>query len=120
MEVKNLSNEKLAAEIVRCREVQFEEDVKGVYPKRGNYFAKRYMAAWDLLRARGDVGRDALIPYLGDERRYIRGLVAALLSSYRKSQCVDVLQELVRGGGMPGFFAEESLKRINEGVTWDA
>jgi hypothetical protein len=117
--LKNFSNQKLADEIARCAQIQQEEDVKGGYPKRGNYYAKRYEQAWDLLRARGNEGREALVPYLKDERRYIRGLAAAFLSTYKRPECMAILQELVSGGGMQGFFAEETLKRIEEGVTWD-
>jgi len=85
--------------------------------KTGNKHAKRYIKAFQELRALGDEGRDGLIPLLFESRDDVRAMAAASLLRHRHAEARRVLQELASGQGLVAFSAAETLKGWNEG-TW--
>jgi predicted ArsR family transcriptional regulator len=87
-------------------------------PRTGNKYAKRYIRAFQALRALGDQGRDALVPLMLEGRDDVRGMAAAFLLRHRLSEAHRVLQDLARGEGFVAFSAAETLKRWNEGA-WE-
>jgi hypothetical protein len=87
-------------------------------PKTGNKHAKRYIRAFDALRALGDDGRDALVPLLSHARDDVRGMTAAFLLRHRHKEARRVLEELSRGEGFVAFSAGETLKRWEE-KAWE-
>ncbi len=86
-------------------------------PKTGNKHAKRYIRAFEELRALGDEGRDGLVPLMVTARDDVRGMAAAFLLRHRPDDARRVLQELARGEGLVAFSAGETLKRWEEG-SW--
>jgi predicted ArsR family transcriptional regulator len=85
-------------------------------PKTGNKHAKRYIRAFQALRALGDQGRDALVPLMFESRDDVRGMAAAFLLRHRPDEARRVLQDLARGEGFVAFSATETLKRWEEGA----
>lgn len=85
--------------------------------RTGNKFAKRYIAAFEKIREKGDEGRDALAALLTDERAEVRVVAAAYLLRYREAQATAVLAAEAQGSGTTAFRAEQALQRWNEG-TW--
>ena len=85
--------------------------------RTGNKHAKRYIRAFERLRAIGDEGREALVPLMSKEHRPdVRTTAAAFLLRYRHDEARKVLQEIARGTGLVPFEAGEILKRWDEGV----
>ncbi|MBK9034549.1 MAG: DUF2019 domain-containing protein [Myxococcales bacterium] len=85
--------------------------------RTGNKHAKRYIRAFERLRAIGDEGREALVPLMSKEHRPdVRATAAAFLLRYRHDEARKVLQEIARGAGLIPFEAQEALKRWDEGV----
>jgi hypothetical protein len=82
----------------------------------GNKHAKRYIAAFQALRAMGDEGRDALVPLMFEGPKDVRSMAAAFLLRHRHQDARRVLEEISRGEGMVSFGAGECLKRWEEGV----
>ena len=87
-------------------------------PKTGNKYAKRYIRAFQGLRALGNEGRDALVPLMLEGRPDVRGMAAAFLLRHRPSEARRILQDLARGEGLVAFSAAETLKRWDEGA-WE-
>jgi len=108
--------EKLVREFAVNVEAQTDAIRRGD-PKTGNKHAKRYIRAFEGLRALGDEGRDALVPLMFTGRSDVRGMAAACLLRHRTDEARRVLQELARGEGLDAFEAGETLKRWDEG-TW--
>ncbi len=93
------------------------EAMKEGNAKVGNRYAKRRNQAFNALRARGDVGRDALAPLMHHQRSDVRQMAAVYLLRYRHAEARKVLEELSRGESFTAFGAREALKRWDEG-TW--
>jgi len=85
--------------------------------RTGNKHAKKYMAAFDKLRAHGDAGRDALTVLLQHPRMDVRVAAAAYLLRYKTAKSMAVLKEAAKGQGLVPFEAGQALKRWEEG-TW--
>jgi hypothetical protein len=86
--------------------------------KAGNQYAREYIAAFEALRAAGDVGRDALVPLLTHRRADVRVAAAAFLLRHRTNEAQAVLKTAAaQEKGLPRFEAEQALKRWEEG-TW--
>lgn len=85
--------------------------------KTGNKHAKRYIAAFEKLRAMGDAGRDALCVLLAHERPDVRVAAAAYLLRHRTAEAFAVLHEAARGSGLVAFEASQAMKRWEDG-TW--
>ncbi|WP_257446294.1 DUF2019 domain-containing protein [Archangium lipolyticum] len=85
--------------------------------RTGNRHAKQRVAAFKMLRAHGDVGRDALVRLFTHSRMDVRGMAAVYLLRHRTSEARAVLQEIANGEGLAAFEASEALKRWEEG-TW--
>jgi len=86
-------------------------------PAAGNAFAKRYLRAFEMLRERGDGGRDALAALFADPRADVRVMAAAFLLRHCGQRARAVLEQEARGKGLAAFGAAESLRRWDEG-TW--
>lgn len=84
--------------------------------RTGNRHAKRYIRAFQALRALGDPGRDALVPLLADGRADVRGMAAAFLLRHRPDEARRVLQDLAHGKGLAALGAAETLERWEEGA----
>ena len=69
----------------------------------GNGFARRYIAAFQALRARGNVGRDALVGLLSHERADVRVMAAAYLLRYQHERARAVLVTEGKGMGLTAF-----------------
>lgn len=85
--------------------------------KSGDKHAKRYIKAFQRLRAYGDGGRNALIPLLGHSRSDVRVMAAAFLLRHRTLDARAILEQEAQGQGLSAFSAQETLKRWDEG-SW--
>jgi Domain of unknown function (DUF2019) len=85
-------------------------------PKTGNKHAKRYIQAFERLRALGDEGRNGLAALLTDSRDDVRAMAAAFLLRHQHALARRILEELASGNGFVAFSAGETLKRWDEGV----
>lgn len=85
--------------------------------KTGNKHAKRYIAAFEALRAQGDAGREALAVLLTHPRMDVRVSAAAYLLRYRTAEARAVLEEAAKGEGLVPFEASIVLKNWENG-TW--
>jgi len=85
--------------------------------RTGNRHAKRRVAAFERLRKEGDEGRDALAVLLEHERPDVRVKAAVYLLRHRTDEALAVLWSAAAGEGMISFFAQEAIKRWEEG-TW--
>ena len=83
----------------------------------GNKYARRYIRAFEKPRARGDEGREALVPLMAEGNSPdVRSIAAGFLLRYRHDEARRVLTEIARGKGLIPFEAGEALKRWDEGV----
>jgi len=85
--------------------------------KSGNQYARRYIDAWERLRAMGDVGRDALSVLFDHPRPDVRISAAACLLRHRTEEALAVLWKEAAGEGLVSFEAQQCIKRWEEG-TW--
>ncbi|MBN8469960.1 DUF2019 domain-containing protein [Corallococcus exiguus] len=85
--------------------------------KTGNRCAKKYISAFEQLRAHGDTGREALTELFSHPRMDVRVMAAAYLLRYRTHEAREVLMEAAKGEGFVPFKAGQTLKRWDEG-TW--
>jgi hypothetical protein len=85
--------------------------------KVGNKHAKRYIAAFEKLRAQGDAGREALTVLFTHPRLDVRVSAAAYLLRYRTAEAHAILQEAAKGTGLVPFEASLVLKNWESG-TW--
>jgi hypothetical protein len=106
----------LVDEFAHCVAAQGQAIAKGDAAS-GNTFAKRYVAAFQMLRLHGDCGRDALAVLLSDPRADVRVMAAAFLLRHCEAKARAVLETEVMGGGMAAFGAAQALRRWKEG-TW--
>ena len=83
----------------------------------GNRHARKYIAAWEALRAFGAQGRDALLPLLDDPRPSIAVMAAAFLLRHAPDRSLAVLRAWAGTPGFPGFEAQETLSRWEDG-SW--
>ncbi len=82
---------------------------------KGNKHAKRYLSAFQKLRAMGDQGREALSLLLNDDRPDVRAMAACFLLRYKNSESMEVLRQVSKMKNLVGFGARECIKRWNEG-----
>jgi hypothetical protein len=106
----------LTREFAECVVAQSEAIHRGD-PHAANRFAKRYVAAFQALRALGDQGREALAGLLADERPDVRVTAAGYLLRYKHDLARAVLEREARGRGAVAFGAAQALQRWREG-TW--
>jgi len=85
--------------------------------RTGNKHARRYLAAFEKLRARGSPGRDALAVLLTHPRMDVRVEAAAFLLRYRTAEARAVLEAAAAKEGMIPFIASQVLKNWEQG-TW--
>lgn len=108
--------EKLAREFAENVAAQTDAIRRGD-ARTGNKHAKRYIRAFEALRALGDEGRDALVPLMFEGRDDVRVMAAAFLLRHRHDEARCVLRDLARGEGLVALSATETLKRWDE-KTW--
>ncbi|RKH71467.1 DUF2019 domain-containing protein [Corallococcus interemptor] len=84
--------------------------------KAGNRRARKYISAFEQLRAHGDAGREALTVLFRHPRMDVRVMAAAYLLRYRTHEAREVLMEAARGEGLVPFKAGQTLKRWDEGA----
>jgi len=84
--------------------------------KTGNKHANRRIAAFKMLCAHGDAGRDALAVLFKHPRMDVRAMAAAYLLRHRTAEAKAVLTDISKGEGLAAFGASEALKRWEEGV----
>jgi hypothetical protein len=108
--------DELVNEFADCVAAQSDAIAKSD-PNAGNKFARRYIAAFERLRAHGDSGRDALAALLMDPRPDVRVMAAAYLLRHCEDRARTVLEAEAKGTGIVAFGAAQSLQRWNEG-TW--
>ena len=106
----------LVNEFAACVSAQSESIDKGD-PNAGNQFAKRYVAAFEQLRAQGNVGRDALAILLDDRRPDVRVMAATFLLRHCGDRAIHVLKNEAGSIGVVSFGASQALQRWHEG-TW--
>ena len=85
--------------------------------KNGNLYAKRYIQAFQSLRALGDEGRDGLVPLMFEGSAEVRAMAAAFLLRYQHDEARRVLQDLAGGTERVAAAAKETLMRWDEG-SW--
>ena len=107
--------EKLVEQFARNVAAQTEEIRHGSASK-GNRHAKRYISAFERLRAIGDAGRDALAALLLHPRMDVRVMAAAFLLRHRPVEARAVLEEAARKGGITALEAEQTLENWEAGV----
>ncbi|MCP3140061.1 DUF2019 domain-containing protein [Pyxidicoccus xibeiensis] len=101
-----------------ARNVAAQGDAIGRGDSRtGNKHARRYTAALEQLRLRGDEGREALTVLLEHPRADVRATAAGFLLRYRTAKAKAVLEGVIKEGGLAAIGATMTLKRWNEG-TW--
>ena len=83
----------------------------------GNEYARRYIAAFEQLRAHGDAGRVALARLLDDVRADVRVMAAAYLLRHCEGRARAVLEVESKGKGWAAIGAAQALKRWEDG-TW--
>ena len=106
----------LVKEFAECVVAQ-SEAIEQNDPKAGNEFAKRYIVAFDKLRAHGDQGRDALASLLDDYRPEVRVMAAAYLLRHSGDKARSVLEIEAKKEGLVAFGAAQALQRWEDG-TW--
>ncbi len=106
----------LVKEFADCVAAQSDAIAKSD-PNAGNRFARRYIAAFEKLRAHGDLGRDALAGLLDDTRPEVRVMAAAYLLRHSGDRARAVLESEAKGKGAVAFGAAQALQRWKEG-TW--
>ena len=85
--------------------------------KTGNKHAKRYIAAFERLRAHGNAGREALAVLFTHSRMDVRVSAAAYLLRYRTEEAKAILEAAAQGKGLVPFEASMVLKHWADG-TW--
>lgn len=108
--------DELVKEFADCVAAQSEAIAKRD-PNTGNKFAKRFIVAFEQLRAHGDSGRDALATLFADNRPDIRVMAAAYLLRHSGNRARAVLEAEAKGTDIVAFGAAQALQRWNEG-TW--
>lgn len=86
--------------------------------KKANKHAKRYMDAFDELRARGNAGRDALTVLLSHPRMDVKVAAAGCLLKHRTTEARAILERAAAGQGLTAMEAQMTLKHWDEG-TWN-
>jgi hypothetical protein len=83
--------------------------------RTGNANAKRYIAAFNELRAIGDAGRDALSSLFEHERSDVRVMAAAFLLRHKTPESLAILRAEAESTGISAFGASQAIDRWNEG-----
>jgi hypothetical protein len=84
--------------------------------KAGNKHAEKALAAFMALRAKGDVGRDALTTLFAHARMDVRVTAAAFLLRYRTAEATAVLEEAAQGQGLAALGAQQTLRNWQDGL----
>ena len=106
--------ERMARAFRECIIEQNESLKRG---EHGNKYArKRGKIFKQLIEKYGDAGREALVPFLEDERSDVKVGVAVWLLRYKHKKAMQVLKDVSKTSGMSGFEAGEAIKRWNEGA----
>lgn len=85
--------------------------------RKGNKYAKRYVAAFEKLRSFGDAGRDALADLMDDERADVSVMAAGFLLRHAEERASAVLRVHAEDPGIIGLGAQLALERWKDG-TW--
>jgi hypothetical protein len=107
--------EELVKEFANCVVAQ-SQAIEKSDPNLGNKFAKRYIAAFEELRARGNEGREAVAALLDDRRADVRAMAAAYLLRHKTEQARAVLEAEAKGKGFVALGAAQALQRWKDGV----
>jgi hypothetical protein len=108
-------------ELVETFAVHVAEQTEAIWrgdSKAGNRHAKKYLAAFDALRALGDEGRNALVSLFAHPRMDVRVKAAAYLLRYRTAEARAVLEEAAKSEGMIPFIAAQVLLNWEQG-SWN-
>jgi hypothetical protein len=105
---------KLVEEFAACVVAQEAEIERG---HAGNKYARRYIAAFESLRAHGDPGREALAVLLDHTSPNVRVTAAAFLLRYCELKARRVLKAEAKGTGISAIGAEQTLLNWKNG-TW--
>lgn len=84
----------------------------------GSRHADALLAAFDGLRAAGDIGREALVALLKHDDANVRIQAAACLLRYCHNKARAVLETEAKASGALAFVAAQALQRWDEG-TWE-
>jgi hypothetical protein len=109
-----MTNEELVAEFAECVAAQSRE----ADPEIGNEYARRYVRAFEALRAVGDTGRDALAALFVDPRPKVRVMAASFLLRHSSEKARRVLEEVAAGKGLVALSAKQALEKWADG-TWE-
>ena len=85
--------------------------------REGNAHARRYLHAFQKLRALGDAGRDAVKPLLHHDRADVRTTAAAFLLRHCHDEAMATLRREAAMEGPDAFAAAECIQRWEDG-TW--
>jgi hypothetical protein len=108
--------EQLVEQFAQHVQAETEAGMRGD-AQTANSHADKYLSVFDMLRAHGDTGRDALVVLLRHPRMDIRVTAAVFLLRHRTAEAKAILEEAAKGKGMVPFEAQQALKRWEEG-TW--
>jgi hypothetical protein len=108
--------DKLVEEFAACVMAQDAAIERGD-ARTGNKHARRYIAAFDSLRADGDPGREALAVLLDHSSASVRVTAAAFLLRYCAFKARKVLKAEAKGTGLPALGAQQTLLNWQNG-TW--
>lgn len=111
-----MSLDRLVTEFADCVAAQTDAMDRGD-SIAGNAFARRYVAAFEALRARGNPGRDALAILLNDSRSDVRVMAAVFLLRHCGHVARSILETEARQAGFVAFGASQALQRWDDG-TW--
>ena len=88
--------------------------------RAGNRAARKYLQAFQELRARGDLGREALTRLLDHSEPAVRTNAAAFLLPHTPQRAMSVLRAAARAGvGPHALAAVECITRWEEGGIWE-
>ncbi len=83
----------------------------------GNRHARKYLFAFNMLRAYGDEGRNALAGLFTDPRPEVRVTAAGFLLRHCTGEALKVLKSEIGKPGFTSFEAEQVIEKWNDG-TW--
>ena len=106
--------DKLVEEFAACVMAQEAEIERG---RGGNKYARRYIAAFEKLRAHGNPGREALTVLLDHNSPTVRVAAAAYLLRYCAFKARRVLKAEANGTGISAINAQYTLLNWKNG-TW--
>lgn len=116
--MKKKTLDELVAQFAKHVAAQTDELLRrggGSSVKKSNHHAKRYIAAFDELRSRGDAGRDALASLFTHPLPDVRVPAAACLLRHRTDEAKKVLREAAKGEGLSAPGAQLTLENWEKG-----